>query len=1148
MRKITYLKTMLLAIMLLVGSASAWGQTPFTATYTFTGTTGNVASFAYNGTSYAGITMGTIEKVGILTTSSTSNSRATGWPTGATSGSDVFSGSVDLGKYIGLTITPVSGYKYTVTSITFGIGRSATGTRQSQWRGSAGSYGSIIDNYTLASGLTNSSGELTNPDANSSWTGNVLSVGSSYSNITSSTGFRLYMYNSEATGGTCGLQGPITITGTYEATGGLTSPTLTADASSNDVENNIDITFTDDATWRTTPGIAVKIGGSTLIATTDYVLSSGNLQLIPSGGNPLLTTSGSKSVTVEATGYNTASVTQQINAGVATKLGMKTQPTAPLVNGGALYTQPALYVQDQYGNTTTSTATVVAAKGDAGTWTLGGTLSVAAVAGTTTFSGLTATSAAAVTGATISFTSDGLTGVISNSFNIPTPPPALPLYENFEYTVDTDLTANGWNITGSNSSPTVAVSASSISYSGYLSSGIGNEVTLSSLGGQDVNKTFVAQTSGIVYASFLVNVTSASTGGDYFFHLGPQTIGTTYKGRVFVKNDGSDNLSFGIAHTGGTAIYTSSAYSLNTTYLVVLKYTIVSGAANDLAAIYINPTLNAPEPTSGWIASTDTPTDPTDIGSVALRQGSGTTAPALKLDGIRISTSWTDIIGTIPTFSGTGDWSDDVRWNTASAPGTTDNVVIDGDATISSNVTVAGLTINSGKSLTVNAAKQLTVSGTATNNGTITIQSAINGTGTIKGDVTGAATVNQYLSSYRTWYMSSPVSNVAPGNMNRYKFYDETNNTWTTNAPAQTIGAGFLAVPTDNAVTSTSFSGNLNNGDISIPLTYTITNAVKAGFNLIGNPYPSYLDWTAVYTANSGALSTSTLWYRTKSGTYTFWTVNGESGVGSPIEASKYIPPMQAFWVRANGTGPLNLTNTLRGHAPDGGSLLKAPAANNNTLIRLEVSNGTNTDEAVLYLNDNASNGFDTYDSPKMSNDDPAIAEIFTRAGSERLVINGMQTTPKDTEIALGFEAGNASSFSLRANELRNLPSDVKVILKDNVTNVETNLTDGASYAFEPIATTADRFSVIFRTAGSVTGIVQPAYSGMVAYTNAMNQLTVLYDGAIDANTTVSVYNSVGQRMISKAITSNTTVIDGVFTSGVYVVKVNNMTHKVVVK
>ena len=79
-----------------------------------------------------------------------------------------------------------------------------------------------------------------------------------------------------------------------------------------------------------------------------------------------------------------------------------------------------MVIRDQYTNLTASTATITATVG-AGSWTLGGTTGIAAVNGTATFSGLTATSAASVTGATIAFTSAGLTGVTSGTFNIPAP-------------------------------------------------------------------------------------------------------------------------------------------------------------------------------------------------------------------------------------------------------------------------------------------------------------------------------------------------------------------------------------------------------------------------------------------------------------------------------------------------------------------------------------------------------------------------------------------------------------------------------------------------------------------------------------------------------------------------------------------------------
>ncbi|MDP1622334.1 MAG: T9SS type A sorting domain-containing protein [Bacteroidales bacterium] len=220
------------------------------------------------------------------------------------------------------------------------------------------------------------------------------------------------------------------------------------------------------------------------------------------------------------------------------------------------------------------------------------------------------------------------------------------LQENFSYTTGTLLTANGWTSHSGAGTNSITVTAPTISYTNYLSSGIGNEVSMVATG-EDVNSTFPAQTSGTVYAGFLVNVTAATTGGDYFFHLGPNTIGSTFRGRVFVKRDASSALSFGISYGGAAITYTPFSYALNTTYLVVVKYTIVAGASNDFVDMFINPVLGAPEPTP-TVTATDVTTDPGDIGSVALRQGGSTTGPTLKLDGIRVGLTWADV-----TASGT---------------------------------------------------------------------------------------------------------------------------------------------------------------------------------------------------------------------------------------------------------------------------------------------------------------------------------------------------------------------------------------------------------------------------------------------------------------------------------------------------------------
>lgn len=230
-------------------------------------------------------------------------------------------------------------------------------------------------------------------------------------------------FATNTTGMGYGTQGTFT-------TNGAAPPSLNAAANAT-VDAPFTVTFTEDATWRTAI-IGVTVGGTTLSASA-YTVGAGQIVLTPAT-SALLQSSGTKTIVVQATGYSGATVSQAILAGTATKLGVTTQPTAPATNGAILAAQPVISIQDQYGNTTASTATVTAAV-DAGIWTLGGTANIAAVVGHASFTGLTATSASAVTGATISFTSTGLTGITSSSFNIPAPPYgflSVSFTENFD--------------------------------------------------------------------------------------------------------------------------------------------------------------------------------------------------------------------------------------------------------------------------------------------------------------------------------------------------------------------------------------------------------------------------------------------------------------------------------------------------------------------------------------------------------------------------------------------------------------------------------------------------------------------------------------------------------------------------------------------
>jgi len=140
------------------------------------------------------------------------------------------------------------------------------------------------------------------------------------------------------------------ITITWTISNATAPPSLTANTTNNSVDNSFDISFTDDATWRAAI-ISVNIGSSTLTQGTDYEILPGILRLKPQGLNPLLTTSGSKSISISATGYLPATLTQEIKSGDIS-LTNSSVSISGLFNTGISRTVTAT-AKDQYSNAIT---------------------------------------------------------------------------------------------------------------------------------------------------------------------------------------------------------------------------------------------------------------------------------------------------------------------------------------------------------------------------------------------------------------------------------------------------------------------------------------------------------------------------------------------------------------------------------------------------------------------------------------------------------------------------------------------------------------------------------------------------------------------------------------------------------------------------
>ncbi len=491
-------------------------------------------------------------------------------------------------------------------------------------------------------------------------------------------------------------------------------------------------------------------------------------------------------------------------------------------------------------------------------------------------------------------------------------------------------------------------------------------------------------------------------------------------------------------------------------------------------------------------------------------------------------------------------------------------VLSGGLLTIDTPTSVKSINVASGGKLTQNSGQTLNV-------GALTIQSDATGTGTFVDNnttnlQTKTATVQQYLTAGRNWYISSPVagatSNVfSASSLYPLYWYDEAHGStapWGTiiNTSTQlSVMQGYVAKMASDGVVP--FNGTLNNGSQSVNI-YRTTGQTKEGFNLVGNPFISYLDWDQVSKTN---LQTS-IWQRTKNAgnNYVFDTYNStgqqylnNSGKG----INNHIPPMQAFWVRvSNGfsSGSLTVDNTMRSHNGNAnilGSTVNDPVFKSSSskmesqkVLRLQVSTGSNTDETLIYSNPSASNGFDTYDTPKMFNDSGAIAEIYTVVGIENVAINGFNILPYDTEIPLGFNSLTAGEFNIKATQIYNFISGTQIILKDylDINNpVITDLSNGSSYLFSSGATSNNisRFSLIFHAPSIETGISNSISNG-TGWVSINKNGQISLNGTLKGETNISVYNEVGQKLLSKNFTDAKQTIDYQLIPGIYIVTVIN--------
>jgi len=283
----------------------------------------------------------------------------------------------------------------------------------------------------------------------------------------------------------------------------------------------------------------------------------------------------------------------------------------------------------------------------------------------------------------------------------------------------------------------------------------------------------------------------------------------------------------------------------------------------------------------------------------------------------------------------------------------------------------------------------------------LTILSSSSGTGSliIKGDLSNSGTITSqcYLpGSAQAWHMiSAPVTTsiVAnswnPGGDDDFYAWLETSpgvwvnykNSGTSPTFAEVNGSdnfvsgkGYLVAY--NSVNPTkSFTGTLNTGSKSFPLANTASGkdwTYVSGWNLMGNPYSSSIDWSeADHTESSLFQDVYAYMYDPNESGGSFVYVDGSG-------SNAYIPPHQGFFViakqAANGQS-FTFTHSMQTHG-DGSNVHKQKDDENN--LTLLLSSDNYYDKTELCQVDASSWSRDRYDALKMFSYNSEVPQLFT--------------------------------------------------------------------------------------------------------------------------------------------------------------------------
>jgi hypothetical protein len=418
-------------------------------------------------------------------------------------------------------------------------------------------------------------------------------------------------------------------------------------------------------------------------------------------------------------------------------------------------------------------------------------------------------------------------------------------------------------------------------------------------------------------------------------------------------------------------------------------------------------------------------------------------------------------------WNGTGPWNASANWSQG-IPGDSTNAIIEtGEVTVFSSAVCKAITINQGTTVNLSPGFALTVNSNYTNNGTLSLKSVSGGTGSliVKGTAggTGINNFSQFLDlgSAIPASVSSPVTGATASlfGSNMAERYIEPSSAWTALSGSDNLETGTGYRISGSVPATATFQGSFSTGDITrTNLSYTgSVQAESRGLNLLGNPYPSAIQWEQGNWGRSNLDYAVYVWNDYK---YVSW--NGSVGALK----DGIIPAMQGFFVKSNAPGAsLTIPAGSRLHSSQPYYKEVDAAVDMISMKLLNTSDTSHFDEAFVQISAGSTTGFDgTRDAFKLTGNS-AYPQIYTKASDQSML--SINTQPDFVSVPVEFMAGTAGSYKIVFGNLESFNVSQPLFFEDKTTSTVINIRNTGEFVFATDGSTqTGRFVLHFQEVG----------------------------------------------------------------------------------